>query len=335
MSIGTPTSVCLAFCVLRFPFLYQYSFGVDAFEGKEAERVTAIARVLLDDGLLAEVTPTEDDDWLAYELASLIELRRGEIVAPSALPDPRRDPWLPLVSYDADLGSMRTTYYAPYWLLDAGRRVGIVVLGGTGGPPKLNVSSLFVVPEHRGRGVATRLLERLVVGVQAAGLRDLRLDADWCASRAVRFYLDRGMWVRMWKRGLHLAWSPEKPRWSVVVEGDVARFVVGDKELLVTRRTGDRLVEWRVAPKLDFDLLLPAEMTFSVALALRGFPLITTDEEWAEQVKEGYSDGGGPVALAFKIQGWEAWARELGWRVDAPRVPGLPDRAATSSTSEG
>jgi GNAT superfamily N-acetyltransferase len=292
-------------------------------EGKERQRVTAIARVLIDDGLLAEVTPAEDDHWLGYELASLIELRRGEIVAPSALPDPRRDPWLPRVSYDADLGAMRASMYAPFWLLDDCRRVGIVVLGASGGPPKLDLSSLFVLPEHRGRGVAKRLLERLIVGVQAAGLRDLRLDADWCASRAVRFYLDLGMWVRMWKRGLQLAWIPDMPRWSVVVEGDVARFVVGDRDVIVARRMGDRL-KWRAAPKVDFDLLVHAEMTFSVALALHGFPLITTDEAWAEQVKEGYSDGGDSVALAFEIQGWEACARERGWRVDAPRVPGVP-----------
>ena len=297
---------------------------VEDLEGKEGQRVTAIARVLIEDGLLAEVTPAEDDRWLAHELASLIELRRGEVIAPSALPDPRQNPWLPRVTYDADLGAMRTSSYAPFWLLDDGRRVGIVVLGASGGPPTLNVSSLFVLPEHRGRGVAKRLLERLVVGFQAAGLRDLRLDADWCASRAVRFYLARGMWVRMWKRGLQLDWNPRQPRWSVVVDGDVARFVVGDRELIVARRTGERLVEWQVAPKLDFDIWLPAEMTFSVALALRGFPLITTDEEWAEQLEEGFSDGGCPVALAFMIQGWEAWARERGWRVDAPRIPGLP-----------
>jgi len=106
------------------------------------------------------------------------------------------------------------------------------------------------------------------------------------------------------------------------------RSSVGDRAIIVARRTGERL-KFRAAPKLDFDLWLPAEMTFSVALALRGFPLITTDEEWAEQLEEGFSDGGGPVALAFKIQGWEAWARERGWRVDAPRVPGLPPAEET------
>lgn len=296
---------------------------VEDLEGKERQRVTAIARVLIEDGLLAEVTPAEDDRWLAHELASLIELRRGEVIAPSALPDPRHDPWLPRVTYDADLGAMRTASYAPFWLLDGGRRVGIVVLGASGGPPTLDVSSLFVLPEHRGRGVATRLLERLVVGFQAAGLRDLRLDADWCASRAVRFYLDRGMWVRMWKRGLQLDWNPKSPRWSVVVDGDVARFVVGEREIIVARRTGDRLKR-RVAPKVDFDLRVAAEMTFAVALALRGFPLITTDKAWAWQVKEGYSDGGDSVALAFNILRWEEGAHERGWRVDAPRVPGLP-----------
>jgi hypothetical protein len=114
--------------------------GVEDLEGKEGQRVTAIARVLIEDGLLAEVTPAEDDLWLGHELASLIELRRGEIVAPSALPDPRRDPWLPLVTYAADLGAMRTSYYAPFWLLDDGRRVGVVVLGASGGPPTFRSS---------------------------------------------------------------------------------------------------------------------------------------------------------------------------------------------------
>ena len=52
-------------------------------------------------------------------------------------------------------------------------------------------------------------------------------------------------------------------------------------------------------------------------------PLITTDEAWQAQLDLGFSDGGDTVGLAFNIQRWEATARSRGWRVNAPRIPGL------------
>jgi len=58
-------------------------------------------------------------------------------------------------------------------------------------------------------------------------------------------------------------------------------------------------------------------------LALRGWPLLRSDEEWQAQLAQGFSDSGGPEGLAFRIQRYEAWANKHGWRVDTPRIPGL------------
>ena len=118
-------------------------------------------------------------------------------------------------------------------------------------------------------------------------------------------------------------WS-QKPTWSFIQEGDLARCVVDGVEVFTARRRGDRL-EWNAtaAPRLSFDDVRELEGTFAVALAARGFPLITTDEAWQEQLAAGFSDAGDSVGLAFKISRWEAWARSRGWCVNAPRIPGL------------
>lgn len=63
--------------------------------------------------------------------------------------------------------------------------------------------------------------------------------------------------------------------------------------------------------------------TFSVALAVNGFPLITSEDAWRAQLRRGFSDIGGPEGLAFKIRRFEAWDRKQGWLTPASRIPGL------------
>jgi GNAT superfamily N-acetyltransferase len=52
---------------------------------------------------------------------------------------------------------------ACFWLLEEGERVGTLALsrGAVGNSLLLRLSSLYVLPTHRGRGVATRALERM------------------------------------------------------------------------------------------------------------------------------------------------------------------------------
>ena len=96
------------------------------------------------------------------------------------------------------------------------------------------------------------------------------------------------------------------------------------RPLVDARRAGPRL-EWSEtrlgAERNDLKFLAPG--TFAVALAVRGFPLITSDDAWQAELRRGFSDCGGPDGLALKIRRFEAWSRKNGWQTPAPRIPGL------------
>jgi hypothetical protein len=136
------------------------------------------------------------------------------------------------------------------------------------------------------------------------------------------------MWVWGWKRSLDFIRRRELPAWSIALDGDIARFLVQEagtwRTLIEVRRAGVRL-EW-LEPGLrhereELDFLAPG--TFAVALAVRGFPLITSDDAWRAERERGFSDCGGPEGLALKIRRFEAWDRKHGWQTPAPRIPGL------------
>ena len=63
-----------------------------------------------------------------------------------------------------------------------------------------------------------------------------------------------------------------------------------------------------------------ATSTLSLALALHGWPLVRSREEWERSY---FADAGPPEALAYKITIWEAWDRKHGRVVSTPRIPGL------------
>jgi hypothetical protein len=68
------------------------------------------------------------------------------------------------------------------------------------------------------------------------------------------------------------------------------------------------------------ELAWRAPSTLVLWLALRGWPLVRSPEDWE---RERHNDFGSPEALAYKIVIWEAWAKAHGFRVDTPRIPGL------------
>lgn len=65
--------------------------------------------------------------------------------------------------------------------------------------------------------------------------------------------------------------------------------------------------------------------TIALALAVRGWPLIRSDELWAKRWN--WSDCGQPEGLAAKIEVFEAVDRRDGFEVRTPRIARIPYRA--------
>jgi GNAT superfamily N-acetyltransferase len=279
----------------------------------------------------------ESRRWLDCELASLVENRFFQRIDPLALSDATRALWEPRATSNEPLSSPHghDWYRLPYWLLEGGERAGTIALSTSyGGVGMVTISSLFVLPSRRRRGVAARALRRAQAAVRAHGERSLRVPAYWTWQPAVRFYLDLGLWVMNWKHSVVFAFRDELPSWRI--DEDFAeqrrglRFCVtreGRHEALIeATREGDRLV-WTELPAFGelcrgrADLRHRAAGTFALALAVRGFPLVRSPERWAERLA--WADGGEPEGLAHKIETFEAWERECGHEVRTPRVPGL------------
>jgi len=113
------------------------------------------------------------------------------------------------------------------------------------------------------------------------------------------------------------------------VGSDEASFSVPWKDTEVTFarawRKGDRLeleeapTTWMHDPEIG-DPYLFSMSTFSLELAMRGWPLVRSAKHWE---KDRYELGGFPEALAYMITFWEARERARGWIVDTPRIAGL------------
>ncbi len=286
----------------------------------DTERVAALGRALAAEGLLQEVAGPDEELWSALDLASAIEIRLDTMVT-SGEATRDRDAWN--AKLGECFGAIHRDHATPYWIMQHGKRVGTVALGCGLSPGDVHLTSLYVLPQHRGTKVASRALQAIGFGLRGAELRRVRLETEWSAFRAIPLYLALGMRVRMWKRDLAFTWAPSEPRWSMTVDDAIARCIVEGRELFVARRDATRLVWTATAGELDFDDRRELEGTFAVALAARGFPLLTSVEEWAAAKARGASDCGGVVELALRIEQWEAWARHQGWHVRWPRVPGL------------
>jgi GNAT superfamily N-acetyltransferase len=263
-----------------------------------------------------------------YELASLVEIHFGERIDPVSLHDHTRTHWrerLPL----HESTPVADPWWKVFWLLDGPQRVGTLGCHGHRfDTPRLDLFSLYVRPEHRQRGHAARALIAAKEAAHDLGLFDVRLSTSWCVPDAARLYMRLGMWVTGWKRDISLSYRAGYPTWQVEFHGDQATFQVGEDRvpMIVAVRRGTRL-EWNELPALHHDdnraFCFYTAGTFALALALDGWPLIRTEERWQEQLRQGFSDVGGPEGLALKIRFFEAWARENGWRVTSPRIPGL------------
>jgi len=294
----------------------------------------AVARVharLVAQGVVAPVALGGQDElrWSDCDLASLAENRLGDRADPRTLDEARRRDWLARATTEGRWWQpSERTYEVCYWLLEDGARIGTIALASSSlGNTLLNIASFYLFPSERGRGAGSRALTKVREALAEDGF-GMRLDTSWCWQHAVHFYVRLGMWVHMWKRQLCFRWSSGEPPPRLEVHGDEANLSVelaGRRTTLRrARRDGDRLVWVDVATEHEDEALASlawqADSSFALGLALHGWPLVRSAEQW-EQCH--WADAGPPEALAYKITVWEAFDRHKGWRVATPRIPAL------------
>ncbi|MFC8511863.1 GNAT family N-acetyltransferase [Streptomyces sp. NPDC057257] len=301
---------------------------------------------------LCPVTFGEGRRFALWDLASLAEGALGECVDPDSLTvagEKRLRLRLGAAGrecrYDDEFGRRD-------WIRTAkggGGPVGTVAVSSRPtGAGALCVSSLYVHPVARRRGLASAVLDAVYEACRAEGLHGFRLDAYWAWQRSVRYYLNRGLWVTSWKHALGLARLSYLPRYEVSESeaGDQLTFATRGPDgatvpLLVAGRAGGRLLLReteqceRTADKRDA-VRLYARSTLALHLAARGWPLVRGEEEWAEA---GWScDIGQPEGLAYKIGIFEQVAAEEGWRVESPYAGpsalGVPDPVRGNSDAD-
>ena len=167
----------------------------------------------------------------------------------------------------------------------------------------------------------------------------IHLDANWCWQAAIQFYLRLGYWVRNWKHSLVLMRSQNLRPYRVEIEGRRATFSAQTNKgtwtpLLDAEHRGNTLGWFEGDALKTRSEELGAEQylapgTFALHLALSGWPLIRSADDWARRYD--WSDMGMPEGLAYKIAVFEAVDRERGFEVRTLRIPGLDYTAAVDS----
>ena len=275
--------------------------------------------------------------WIDCELASLVENRFFVPCDPRAFTPAWRAEWGPKAIRDGTrLGSphARVDYSIPYWILDGGARVGTIGLATSSlGGSLVTVSSLYVYPEHRGRGFAGRTLRLARDAMLAIGLGGLRVPTWWTWQPAVRVYLALGMWVHDWKHELVFAFRHGETEHRIVVDEREATFSLareGCVEPMITAIRDGSHLGWTVSPRLA-ELVASGSReadeavgTFALALAIRGWPLIRSAAAWDD--RHASADCGDPEGLAYKIEIFEAIDRRHRFEVRTPRLPGIEYR---------
>ncbi|MBW8878010.1 MAG: GNAT family N-acetyltransferase [Acidobacteria bacterium] len=296
--------------------------------------IEACCRQLTTEGVIELLSTDEGEtrDWMRRELASLVE-GHLHIQLDDTLSAEERLAYECSVSYDGrPLGSPHGGWYSlPFWLLADGRRVGTIAIGTMySGIDLLSIASLYVDPAERRRNIARHALEAVFRATIASGAGGIRLDTNWTWQPAVRFYARIGMWIWMWKHNLVFTWQPDLPPYRVEIGDSQARFLIhqeGEWRAVVTARNLGERLGWEEPADLNS---LPIDMshaipgTFAIHLALAGWPLIRSEENWEHRYH--WSDAGEPEGLACKIEIFEAVFRERGFEIRTPRIPGLQYR---------
>ncbi|MEU6234228.1 GNAT family N-acetyltransferase [Kitasatospora sp. NPDC047058] len=223
-------------------------------------------------------------------------------------------------------------YRRRYWVLgERGEPVGTIAVDNwTKGPGQLAVSSVYLRPAARGRGLACAALDAVYRAATAEGLPGYRLEAHWSWQHAVRYYLRRGLWVVSWKHALGLARMPQLPPYRVAEEGGRLVLLLADGPhgwvpLLSAGHDGpdgrwlrlDETAAYRQSEGWVRDF---ARSTLALHLALAGRPLVRGPQWWAEAWR--WADIGEPEGLAYRLgHGDSGGGRPVG-------TPGRPDGTA-------
>lgn len=234
-------------------------------------------------------------------------------------------------------------YRRRYWVLDdgGGAPVGTVAVDNwTKGPGQLAVSSVYLRPSVRGRGLAAGALDEVYRAATAEGLPGYRLEAHWTWRHAVRYYLRRGLWVVSWKHALGLARMPQLPPYRVAEEDGRLVLLVADGAqgwvpLLAAGREGRwlRLDETAAYRQADGWVHHFARSTLALHLALAGRPLVRGPQWWAEAWR--WADIGEPEGLAYRIEHFERLARTAGRPVAAGGTAATNPGAGLGDSGDG
>jgi len=269
----------------------------------------------------------DERTWADCELAALAENRLGDRTDPRGIDEAYRARWKTTATTEPEFLPQLRDYERCCWLLHGDERVGTIALANSSiDHCSMTISSLYVFPTHRSRGLGRGALKRIADQLEQHGLM-LRLNTSWTWQRTVRGYLRMGMWIRMWKRDLEFRMRASDPTPLVEFAGDEAQLsveVAGRKTTLIrAKHCRDRL-ELQEPDYIDLprarELAWAARGTLALELAMRGWPLVRSQEDW-EELR--HADGGAPESLAARIETWEAWDRAHGWKVETPRIVGL------------
>ncbi|MFF4919961.1 MULTISPECIES: GNAT family N-acetyltransferase [unclassified Kitasatospora] len=279
--------------------------------------------------------PGDERRFALWDLASLVEGGLGELVDPDGLAPPAERAWRERLGESGREWPGGELYRRRYWIQDDdGAVVGTVAVDNwTKGPSQLAVSSLYVTPAARGRGLAAAALDEVYAAATAEGLPGFRLEAHWTWQPAVRYYLRRGLWVVGWKHSLSFARMPQLPLHRVREEDGRLLLLVADRlrgwvPILAAGQEGRwlRLDETADYRGCDGWVHEYARSTLALYLALAGRPLVRGPQWWAEAWR--WSDAGEPEGLAYRIEEFERVARAAGRRVVSPYRPvPLPESA--------
>lgn len=278
--------------------------------------IDAAHRQLVDEGIL---TPADDEDlWADCDLASFAENRLGEVVDPRKLDAARRVDWIARATDEPLWPPAARKHERCYWLLDDGRPAGTIAIAtSTLFANLVRLSSIYVFPDLRRRGIAGRALDRIERCLPPAS--GIRLETCWTWQATLRFYLQAGFWVRGWKRDIDLWRAADLPTAHIDIADAHATLRVDGTPLVHAERHEDRLTRYDFTANEPF--VLDARSTLAVVLALSGWPLLSSPQSWQPGW---HGDAGNPEGLADRILRWQAHARRQHWRVDTPRIPGLP-----------
>jgi GNAT superfamily N-acetyltransferase len=269
----------------------------------------------------------EERTWADCELAALAENRLGDMTDPRGIDEAQRTRWKHTATTEPEFLPQLREYERCCWLLHGDERVGTIALANSSiDHCSMTISSLYVFPTHRGRGLGRGALKRIADILEQHSLM-LRLNTSWTWQRTVRGYLRMGMWARMWRRDLEFRMRSSDPTPVVEFTADEAMLsviVAGRKTLLIRAKHRGDWLELEEPDSLDLpragELAWAGRSTMALELAMRGWPLIRSPEDWEERR---HLDGGAPESLAARIETWEAWDRAHGWKVETPRIARL------------